>query len=92
MQTKFETLVNNILNEKYDAYDEADVMYKIIDGKMFNKSFLHAHKNRAYGEGWCDDQQRALQKAGIFKSKFNPNKYVRKQGEKWIEVHPFKHD
>jgi hypothetical protein len=93
MELKFEKFANKILNEKYDAYDEADVMFRINreDGKMYSKSILHAHKNQAYAQGWCDDRETALKKAGIMRSKFNPDKYVRKQGEKWVEVFPFKH-
>lgn len=94
MKFKFEELANKVLSERYDAYDEADVMFRVNsdDGKMYTKSILHAHKNQARAQGWCDDREFALKKAGIMRSKFNPNKYVRKQGEKWIEVFPFKHD
>lgn len=86
---KFENLVNNILNEKYDAWDEADVMYIVRDGRMKQKSVTHALKRQASAEGYCDSVEQALRRAGIIKSKFDPKKFVKKVGDKWVPAFPF---
>lgn len=86
---KFDDIVNNILNEKYDAWDEADVMYIVRDGRVKQKSVTHAVKRQAAAEGYCDSVEQALRRAGIVKSKFDPKKFVQKSGDKWVQVFPF---
>jgi hypothetical protein len=86
---KFDEIVNNILNEKYDSWDEADVMYRVNDGRLQQRSVKHAQRAQAAREGYCDSQQQALKKAGIFPSKFDPKKFVKKMGDKWVQVFPY---
>jgi hypothetical protein len=86
---KFDEMVNNILSEKYDSWDEADVMYVVRDGRLKQKSVQHALKRQASNEGYCDSPEQALRRAGIIKSKFDPKKFVQKVGDKWVPAFPF---
>lgn len=86
---KFEQLCKTIV-ERYDAWDEADEMYRIgDDGRMKSRSFKHALLGQARKEGYSDSHEAALKRAGIFKSKFDPKKYVKKNGDKWVQVFPY---
>ncbi len=86
---KFDDLVDSLLNEKYDSWDEADVMYRVNDGRLQQRSVKHALKGQAAREGYCNSQDEALKRAGIFKSKFDPKKFVKKMGDKWVQVFPY---
>jgi hypothetical protein len=39
--------------------------------------------------GFRDTPEQALKMHGIIRSKFNPEKWVQKQGTQWVQVHPF---
>ena len=79
------------LSERYDEWDEADVMYRWepSDGTVRQRHVTHAVKNKAYKDGYKDSVQDVLKSQNIIRSKFDKNKYVQKQGSKWVEVFPF---
>ena len=46
--------------------------------------------DQAMAEGWRYEQIDALRDAGIIRSKFDPSKWVQKQGDgKWKQVYPY---
>lgn len=85
---KFDQLAKSIV-EKYDAWDEADEYYGLVDGRMKIRSYKHAVMGRAWKDGFYPSVQEALKRAGIVKSKYDPNKYIQKMGDKWVQVFPF---
>lgn len=85
---KFDQLCKNLV-EKYDAWDEADDLYKVVDGRLKVRSFKHALLGQAKREGYSYSQEEALKRAGIFRSKFDPNKWVKKAGDKWVQAFPY---
>ena len=46
-------------------------------------------EKEAHRAGYRDSIEDALRVANIIRSKFDPKKFIQKQGTKWIEVHPF---
>jgi hypothetical protein len=77
--------------EAYDPWDEADVWYRYdsSEGKLKKRSFYHAQERDARANGWSDSLEQALRRADIIRSKFNPNQFVQKVGDKWVKVYPF---
>ena len=72
-----------------DMSDEANLLYIYKDGRVRQRMVSNAVEREARAEGFRDTPEQALKIHGIIRSKFNPGKWVQKQGDKWAEVHPF---
>ena len=71
--------------------DEANIMYRYDNqsGRLKQKMIDVRDESTAKSQGWRYEQKDALRVAGIIRSKFDPNKFIQKMGNKWVEVHPF---
>lgn len=72
--------------------DEANLMYRYNSetGKLVQKMVDVRDEREAKSMGYRYEWKDALRVANIIQSKFNPNKFVQKQGDKWVPVNPFK--
>ena len=87
-------VITKDVKERYDEWDEGDVMYRWddSDGTIRKRSILHARRRESLNQGWRDSVEQVLRDQNIIRSKFNPNKWIQKQGSKWIQVFPFGQD
>lgn len=69
--------------------DEANLMYIYRDGRLKQRMIDNHEERSAHAEGFRDTQEKALKLHGIIRSKFNPKKWVQKQGTEWVQVFPF---
>jgi hypothetical protein len=71
--------------------DEANLMYVYDDGVgRVKQRMVSNHEERsAHQEGFRQTPEDALRAHGIIRSKFDPKKWVQKQGTQWVQVHPF---
>ena len=86
------TVPNCVPKEAYDPWDEFDVMYiyDATQGRLMKRNVYHAELRNARAQGYSETIDQALKRVGIFKSKYDPNKYIRKDpAGKWVQVFPF---
>lgn len=69
--------------------DEANLMYVYKDGRVKQRMISNHEERSAHQEGFRQTPEDALRAHGIIRSKFDPKKWVQKQGTKWVQVHPF---
>jgi hypothetical protein len=69
--------------------DESNLMYVYRDGKLKQRMISNHEERTAKAEGFRDSQEAALKLHGIIRSKFDPKKWVQKQGTQWTQVFPF---
>jgi hypothetical protein len=69
--------------------DEANLMYIYKDGKLMQSMIDNHSERHAHAQGFRDSPEQALRVHGIVKSKFHQGKWIKNEGGKWIEVHPF---
>ena len=71
--------------------DEANLMYVYDDGVgRVKQRMISNHEERsAHQEGFRQTSEDALRIHGIIRSKFDPKKWVQKEGTKWVQVYPF---
>lgn len=69
--------------------DEANLMYIYRDGRLKQRMIDNHEERSAHQEGFRDTKEGALKVHGIIRSKFDPKKWVQKQGTQWIQVFPF---
>jgi hypothetical protein len=71
--------------------DESNMMYRYNpETERLGQRMIHNHEERAaHQQGYRDSHEAALRVHNIIRSKFDPKKWVQKQGLKWVEVHPF---
>jgi len=69
--------------------DEANLMYIYKDGKLMQSMIDNHSEREAHAQGFRDSPEQALRVHGIVKSKFHQGKWIKNEGGKWIEVHPF---
>jgi len=69
--------------------DEANLLYIYKDGRVKQRMVSNHEERAARAEGFRDSPEQALKLHGILRSKFDPKKFIQKQGSKWIEVFPF---
>jgi hypothetical protein len=72
-----------------DMDDESNLMYIYMDGRVKQRMIDNYEERSARKQGYRDSPDQALKLHGIIRSKFNPQKWVQKQGTQWVEVHPF---
>ena len=79
-----------IIAEVYQN-DESNIWY-IYDKsseRLKQKMIQNLDELKARSMGYRESQEDALKVAGIIRSKFNPKKFIQKQGSSWVEVFPF---
>jgi hypothetical protein len=90
---KFDELVLHVLAEKYDPEDEFDVLYRVNrdTGKLMYKNVKHINISAEQRKGWQYDREKALNAAGIYRSKYDDKKFIRRDRVtgKYVEVFPF---
>ena len=69
--------------------DEANLMYIYRDGRVKQRMIDNHEERSARAEGFRDTIEKALSLHNIIRSKFDPKKWVQKQGNKWVQVYPF---
>ena len=69
--------------------DEANIMYVYKDGKVMQAMVSNHQERQAHAQGFRDSPEAALRSHGIVRSKFHQGKWIKNEGGKWIEVHPF---
>jgi len=71
--------------------DEANLyyIYDPSDGRLKQRMVSNYDERQAFAQGFKDTPEQALRAHGIIRSKFNPTKWVQKQGTRWVEVFPF---
>lgn len=74
-----------------DRNDESNVWYRYDTetGKLMQSSIPNTEESSARAEGYRDSPESALRVYGIMRSKFNPNKYVKHENGRWVEVFPY---
>jgi hypothetical protein len=74
-----------------DMSDEANIMYRfdINDGKLKQRMVGNPQRQQAIAAGFRDSHEQALKLHNIIRSKFSNNKFVQKQGDKWVQVNPY---
>ncbi len=78
------------MSEAYQN-DESNLwyIYDKTDGRLKQKMIDNLDEPRARSMGYRDSMDGALRVANIIRSKFDPKKYVQKQGNQWVPVYPF---
>jgi hypothetical protein len=72
-----------------DMDDESNLLYIYKNDRIMQKMVSNRVEREARAQGYRDTVEQALKMHGIIRSKFNPKKWVQKQGTQWVEVHPF---
>ena len=74
-----------------DMSDESNMMYRYdtADGKLKQRMIGNPQRQQANNAGFRDTPEQALRAHNIIRSKFDANKYVQKQGAKWVPVYPY---
>ena len=72
-----------------DMSDEANLLYIYRDGVLKQKMVSNQIEQEARAMGFRDTPEQALKMHGIIRSKFDPKKWVQKQGNSWVPVYPF---
>jgi hypothetical protein len=71
------------------AEDESNLLYIFKDGRLHQAMISNHREHEARAQGFRDSPEQALKMHGIVKSKFHQGKWIKNEGGKWIEVHPF---
>jgi hypothetical protein len=71
--------------------DEANIMYRFNpETGLLGQRMIHNDEERvAHQQGYRDSHEAALRVHGIIRSKYDPKKFVQKQGNSWPEVFPY---
>jgi hypothetical protein len=80
-------------SHKKEAFqnDEANMMYRFNpDTGLLGQRMIHNDEESvAHQHGYRDSHEDALRVHNIIRSKFDPKKFVQKQGGKWVPVYPY---
>jgi hypothetical protein len=69
--------------------DEANLFYIYKDGRVKQRMVDNRDERTARAQGYRDSIEQALRVHNIIRSKYDANKWIQKQGDKWVQVHPF---
>jgi hypothetical protein len=72
-----------------DMDDESNLLYIYKNDRLHQAMVSNRVEREAREQGFRDTPEQALKMHGIIRSKFKPGKWVQKQGDSWVEVHPF---
>jgi hypothetical protein len=86
----FNSATSEGVDEAYQN-DESNLwyIYDKTDGRLKQKMIDNLDEPKARSMGYRDSIEGALRVANIMRSKFDPKKYVQKQGNQWVPVYPF---
>ena len=87
----YQSSISGMSGRRREVDDEANIMYR-YDGatERLKQRMVDVRDERsAKAEGWRYEQKDALRAANIIRSKFDPNKFIQKQGTQWIQVFPY---
>jgi len=89
-QRDYDSSVSGFGRQHREIDDEANLMYVYDDGVgRVKQRMVSNHEERsAHQEGFRQTPEDALRAHGIIRSKFDPKKWVQKQGTQWVQVHP----
>lgn len=87
----YQSSISGMSGRRREVDDEANLMYWYDNqsGRLKQKMVDVRDERSAKAEGWRYEQKDALRVANIIRSKFDPKKWVQKQGTQWIQVFPF---
>ena len=85
----YQSSISGMSDRRRDIDDEANLMYVYRDGRLKQRMISNHEERSAHAEGFRDTQEKALKIHGIIRSKFDPKKWVQKQGTQWVQVFPF---
>jgi hypothetical protein len=88
-QRDYDSSISGFGRQRREIDDEANLMYIYRDGRLKQRMISNHEERSAHAEGFRDSQEKALKIHGIIRSKFDPKKWVQKQGTQWIQVFPF---
>lgn len=71
--------------------DESNLfyIYDRVSGRLKQRMVHNKEERQARNMGYKETHDEALKAAGIIRSKFDPKKFLRKQGDKWVQVFPY---
>jgi hypothetical protein len=72
-----------------DMSDESNLLYIYKNNRVHQSMISNRIEREARAQGFRDTAEQALKMHGIIRSKFDPKKWVQKQGDKWLQVFPF---
>lgn len=88
-QRDYDSSVSGFGRQHREIDDEANLMYIYRDGRVRQRMISNHEERSAHREGFRDSIEGALRLHNIIRSKFDPKKWVQKQGTQWVQVHPF---
>jgi hypothetical protein len=88
-QRDYDSSVSGVGRQHREIDDEANLMYIYKDGRVKQRMVSNHEERAAKSEGFRDSVESALKLHGIIRSKFHQGKWVQRQGNQWVEIHPF---
>lgn len=90
-QRDYNSSVTGFGRPRREIDDESNLMYIYNDERerLQQKMIDNRDERSAHQEGYRDSKEGALKVHGIIRSKFDPKKWVQKQGSQWVQVYPF---
>ena len=88
-QRDYDSSVSGFGKQRREIDDEANLMYIYRDGRVKQRMIDNHQERDAHREGFRGTPEEALRLHHIIRSKFDPKKWVQKQGTQWVQVHPF---
>ena len=88
-QRDYDSSVSGFGGRRNPAEDESNLLYIYKNGKLHQSMISNYNEREARAQGFRDTPEQALKAHGIIRSKFNPEKWVKNEGGKWVQVHPF---
>lgn len=72
-----------------DMSDESNLLYIYKNDRVHQAMISNRVEHEARAQGYRDTPEQALKMHSIIRSKFDPKKWVQKQGNSWTQVFPF---
>jgi hypothetical protein len=72
-----------------DMSDESNLLYIYKNDRVHQAMISNRVEREARAQGYRDTPEQALKMHSIIRSKFDPKKWVQKQGNSWTQVFPF---
>jgi hypothetical protein len=87
----YDSSVTGFGRPRREIDDESNLMYiyNAERERLQQKMIDNRDERSAHQEGYRDSKEGALKVHGIIRSKFDPKKWVQKQGTQWVQVYPF---
>ena len=88
-QRDYDSSISGFGRGHRDMSDESNLLYIYKNGRVMQRMVDNPDEYRARAEGYRDTPEQALRLHNIIRSKFDPKKWVQKQGTKWVQVFPY---